>query len=143
MSLERADAVCSLQGHPWWAAGTGDVARYVELQTEFSLWRLTNFIEPLLAARESLPSLRTGAQEGVYVACIERMSPVEVDSYFGRFAQWIFRQEQERISSISLRLVGTVDGNIPPVLDAPVHRFAALVHLDSTTLSMAKGALNM
>jgi hypothetical protein len=37
------DRVCWLQGHPWWAANTANVGRFVELQTDFSLGRLARF----------------------------------------------------------------------------------------------------
>ena len=134
VALDRSDHVCSLQGHPWWAAKTGDVSRYVELQTDFSHWRLINFVEPLLSARESLSSLHTEAQEGVYVACVERMSPVEIDLYFVQFARWLLRQEQEWALPAPLRLIGTFDSNRPPVLDATVQRYVAVVHLDSAAL---------
>jgi len=44
----RQSRVCLLQGHPWWAARTGDLGRFVELQTDFSVWRLAYFVESAL-----------------------------------------------------------------------------------------------
>ena len=44
----RQDHVRLIQGHPWWAARTGNVGFFVNLQTQFSVWQLAIFIEAVL-----------------------------------------------------------------------------------------------
>ena len=133
LAHDRLDHVFFLQGHPWWAAGTGDVTHFVELQTEFSLWRLNDFVDSLSTERQKQPGLYTEAQESPHVVCVERMSPAEVDLYFGGAVQWLFRQQVRGAMPASLRFVGTFDSDRPPALDAMIERVAAVVHLSSTT----------
>ncbi len=127
----RQDYVRLIQGHPWWAADTGDVARYVGLQTEFNMWRLADFLGFALNGRQPFSRSRVERDVGDYVVCIERMSPVEIDSYFGMLAQWLLEGALDQTGPVSLRLIGTYDSDTPPDLDGRIRRVAALVHLDS------------
>lgn len=119
----RRRNIQEIQGHPWWAAGTGDVARYVDLQTEFSLWRLLEFVESALDV-----SSRKPPQE--YVACIQRMSPVEVSLYFEKFLGWLAGLTRGRRAPLSLRLFGTYDSQDRPLLGDRERSQFGLVHLD-------------
>lgn len=117
-----------IQGHPWWATQTGDVSRYVSLQMEFSILRLLDFVEVAQEAQEL--SIRTETSQGpVYVACIERMSPVELDFYFGVFARWLSKRVQNKAQRAPLQLTGTYDSQQPPVLDQRILAQTAVVHL--------------
>ncbi len=127
----RQDFVRLIQGHPWWAANTGNIARYVGLQTEFNTWRLADFLGFALNGRLPFSPSRVETHVGDYVVCIERVSPVEVDSYFGALAQWLLGGALDQIGPVSLRLIGTIDSETPPDLDGRIQRVAALVHLDS------------
>jgi hypothetical protein len=127
----RQDNVRLVQGHPWWAADTGDVARYIGLQTEFNMWRLADFLGFALNGRQPFSRSRVESDVGEYVVCMERMSLVEIDSYFGVLAQWLLEGALDQTGPASLRLIGTYDSDTPPDLDGRIRRVAALVHLDS------------
>lgn len=117
-----------IQGHPWWATQTGDLARFVSLQMEFSILRLLDFVEAAYDAPElSFP--RQSLQGPVHVACIEGMSPVELDFYFGVFVRWLSKRLQKKAEITPLRLIGTYDSQQPPVLDQRILAQAAVVHL--------------
>jgi hypothetical protein len=118
----RQSNIQEIQGHPWWAAGTGDVARFVNMQTEFSVWRFLEFVGSALDRDVRVPPHE-------YVACIQRMSPVEVSIYFDKFLGWLEGTARSRKASHSLRLFGTYDGSMPPVLDGRERPLFALVHL--------------
>lgn len=142
------DRICRLQGHPWWAAETADVGRFVELQTDFSLWRLAQFADSALNGGSDIwsclvhPSRSPGGalkgaggsnEEGTgicsHVVCVERMSPTEIELYFGIVAKWLVRNGAGETGPLAIRLVGTYDSRVPPVLDKPTSRLVALVHL--------------
>jgi hypothetical protein len=129
MVLGRPGHVRSIQGHPWWAARTQNVAHYVSLQTEFSLWRLADFMRSAVPGRRPGSRPQAEGDSDEYVVCIERMSPVEVDFYFGAISGWLARQAQDETRPVSLRLIGTYDSDAPPALNDRILRFTALVHL--------------
>jgi len=132
MTQGRQSQVRTIQGHPWWAAQTGNIAHYVNLQTEFNTWRLADFLKFALHNRQPL-SLRQAERDdaGDYVVCVERMSPVEIDLYFSKFLRWLLWMRQDAHRTVPLRLIGTYDSSIPPGLDHRILRVAALVHLGS------------
>jgi len=125
----RTSCVRSIQGHPWWAANTQDVARFVTMQTDHSLWRLADFVEIIEWEQASPPpaGIDGGTQE--YVALVEEMSPVEIELYFGRFLWWLSGRRQRGGSPIPLRLVGTYSTDSPPLLDDHILRLAGHVNL--------------
>ena len=127
----RQDHVRQIQGHPWWAASTGNIARYVGLQTEFNTWRLTDFLSFALRGRQPLPRDQAERESGGYVVCVERMSPIEIDFYFGALSWWLIKGVPDQVSNVSLRLIGTYDSDTSPGLDDRIGHIAALVHLDS------------
>ena len=128
----RRNYVCVIQGHPWWAASTGDIARYVGLQTKFSTWRLADFIE-FARHGTQLASQIQAMRDDDYVVCVERMSPVEIDFYFGGLSQWLLKGAPDQAVFVSLRLIGTYDSDTPPDLDDRILRVTALVHLSSAS----------
>ncbi len=127
---ERPGHVCTLQDHPWWAAGTGDVAYFTHLQTVFSAWRLAHFME-------SVPHDAHGTE--AYVICVERISLAEIDCYFEMLLLWLAREARSETNSVPLRLIGTYDSNTPPDLDPRVRRMAALVHLGGSDAPATDG----
>jgi hypothetical protein len=137
----RQDSVRLIQGHPWWAADTADVARYVGLQMEFSMWRLADFLGFALNGRQPLSRSRVETDVGDYVICVERMSPVEIDSYFGVLGQWLLEGAPDQAGSVSLRLIGTYDSDTPPDLDGRIRRVVALVHLSNAPRGTVKSLL--
>jgi len=137
--------VCFLQGHPWWAANTANVSHFVELQTDYSLWRLAHFAYSAVNGEESFsPDVMTEAAAGngqggepadqicVHVACVERLSPVEIELYFRVFAEWLLRDGAGESWFLPLRLIGTFDSLAPPHLDERVRRITGLVHLSGS-----------
>jgi hypothetical protein len=152
------DRVCWLRGHPWWAANTASVGRFVELQTDLSLSRLAHFANSARDAEES--SLRyggtgsfkaanrngreAGPMHGVcaFVACVERVSPVEIELYFRVVAEWLVtngKGAKGASSFVPLRLVGTYDGTTPPNLDDRILRVTGLVHLSGILDGASEG----
>ncbi len=129
----REDYVCVIQGHPWWAAQTGNIARYVGLQTKFSTWRLADFIGFARHSAQLSPQVRAVRDSDDHVICVERMSPIEIDFYFGGLSQWLLKDTPGQAVFVSLRLIGTYDSDTPPDLDDRILRVAALVHLSSAS----------
>lgn len=127
----RESRVCLLQGHPWWAARTGNVGRFVQLQTEFSAWRLAYFTESALHGEQPLSRVQADGDAGDYVAWVARMSPVEIDLYFRVVTEWLIRSAGGNARSMPIRLIGTYDTNTPPHLDDQILRATALVHLSN------------
>jgi hypothetical protein len=145
----QSDRVCWVQGHPWWAANSGDVSRFVELQTDFSLWRLAQFADsslhggsPICSPLAHPPGFHVGLcekateanGEGIaacrQVACVERMSPLEIELYFWIVARWLVQNGGGGFGPLPLRLVGTYDSRVAPALDEKIGRLVALVHLE-------------
>jgi DNA polymerase III delta prime subunit len=118
-----------LQGHPWWASKTNDVAYFVNLQTRFSEWRLAYFMESVLPSQQPPSQVQAENGTGDYGVCVERMSPVEIDFYFRAVSYWLLKSAQSKADRVSIRLIGTYDSSIPPDLDDQIQRVAALVHL--------------
>ena len=140
----RQDHVRLIQGHPWWAAGTGNVAFFVNLQTQFSVWQLAIFKEAVLhgaplssqngsteIASKPGRGARAGGDTGNYVVCVEQMSPLEIELYFSVVSHSLSGGEQGKAGSAPIRLIGTYDSPAPPDLDEHIARVTALVHLDS------------
>ncbi len=128
---DQQDHVRLIQGHPWWAASAGDVARYVGLQTEFNRWRLADFLRFALDGRQPLSGGQAKRNAGDFVVCVERMSPMEIDFYFRALSPWLREGTLDQAESASLRLIGTYDSDRLPDLDDRIQRAAALVHLGS------------
>lgn len=125
----RTNCVRSIQGHPWWAAHTQDVARFVTMQTDHSLWRLADFMESIEWEQTSPAPSTIGSDVQEHVALVHEMSPVEIELYFGRFLWWLSGRRQHDGSPIPLRLVGTYTTDSLPLLDDHILRLAAHVHL--------------
>lgn len=132
MTQGRQSQVRTIQGHPWWATETGDIGYYVNLQTEFSVWRLDDFMESILHRMPISSGIHGDRESSTYVVCVERMSPVEIDLYFSKFLRWLLWMGLDAHRTVPLRLIGTYDSSMPPGLDHRILRVAALVHLGST-----------
>jgi hypothetical protein len=139
------DRVCWLQGHPWWAADTANVGRFIELQTDYSLSRLARFAHPALNSEgtslrhDGVGPVNAGSRNGrhagpaygmcAFVACVERVSPVEIELYFRVVAEWLPTNGEGASRFVPLRLTGAFDGSTPPDLDERIRRVTGLVHL--------------
>jgi len=128
----REDHVCSVLGHPWWAGGTGDVAYYANMQIAYSEWRLVYFLADMLAGKQETPGNRPVDRAGSYVVCIERMSPAEIELYFGLLPYRLAAARQGMPGDVPVRLIGTYDSATLPILDARTLHVASLVHVDAT-----------
>jgi hypothetical protein len=127
----REDHVCFVSGHPWWASGTGDVAYYANMQMAFSEWRLVYFLADVLADGQETPGNRSVDRTGSYVVCIERMSPAEIELYFGLLPYRLVAARQGMPGDIPVRFIGTYDSDTAPTLDARTLHVAALVHMNA------------
>jgi hypothetical protein len=132
--------VFRVQGHPWWAANTGDIGHYVNLQTQFSVSRLAHFTRSILdrnpPAFRDLTQMSTGVRSAIaqngsggYVVCVERMSPAEIELYFRVVSASLLKSAQTAGNPAPIRLIGTYDSPTPPDLDDSILCFTAHVHL--------------
>jgi len=129
---ERRERVCTLVGHPWWAGNTDDMAYYANMQMAFSEWRLVYFLAAAQDDEERMPRVRSEDSVGGYAVCIERMSPAEIDLYFGTLAYKLAAAGQGMRRYLPVRFIGTYDSDMPPTLDVRTLSVAALVHVDAT-----------
>jgi hypothetical protein len=97
-------------GHARWAARSQDVSFFVEMQARFNRSKLLALIEEALVPDNA---------QRLFIACLARISPAEVDSYF-TMAGFQFWPEQvqgrdsaETVAPIpyphNVRLIGTMD----------------------------------
>ncbi len=122
--------ILTVQGHPWWAARTGNVARFVEIQSQFSIARISYFLDDILRDKDKTPE--KGADiASHFAACIESMSPVEINFYFKNTAQWLNYQKLTQKIVIPLHLIGTYDTLAGPTPDETVLQYAAIIHFTS------------
>lgn len=64
-------------GHPYWASGSQNVALFTQLQTRFNTEMLLSLIEEAWQPENS---------DRLFVACMSRISPAEVENYFSLVA---------------------------------------------------------
>ena len=64
-------------GHPYWASGSQNVALFTQIQTRFNTEMLLNLIEEAWQPENA---------DYLYIACLSRISPAEVENYFSRIA---------------------------------------------------------
>ena len=128
------DRVRVVSGHPWWAAQTGDVTRFVNAQTTYSLWRLEDFVSDVATSAAQAFQIPMSVKK-TFVAVIEKMSRAETDAYFGPFIK-------ERTSSFTpgqaagqLRIFGTFDAEESPHLPGDIERAVATIHLKRTSVT--------
>ncbi len=133
----RKSHVSLLQGHPWWASKTNDVAYFVNLQTRFTEWRLAYFMESVLLSQQPSSQVQAESGTGDYVVCVQRMSPAEIDFYFSVVSQSLLKMAQGKAEAVPIRLLGTYDTMTPPDLDTQTRRFVALVHLSGLLVEEA------
>lgn len=140
IAARRSSRVCLLQGHPWWAENTCDTSHYVNLQTQFSVWRLAHFTQSILDGktpafqdlRQASSSVRSGHGSGDYVVCVEHMSPAEIELYFRVVSESLRKSALTTACSAPIRLIGTFDSQTPPDLEKSILRLTAVVHLENS-----------
>ena len=133
----QKDRVCLLQGHPWWATGTDNVGYFVDLQTRFSTWQLAYFADFLLTKRAPTTQQVSGSDQGSqthdntdgYVVCVERLSRLEIEFYYGAFAAWLLKSAPVKTRPAPIRLIGTYDSDMPPDQDDFTLGLTAVIHL--------------
>ena len=64
-------------GHPYWASGSQNVALFTQIQTRFNTEMLLCLIEE---------AWQPGNSDRLFIACMSRISPAEVEDYFSRVA---------------------------------------------------------
>lgn len=135
-----ADSLCpghpervrTLRGHPWWAAQTGDVNRFVAAQMNYDKWRLEDFVADMVRTVHEIRRPNLAAQPA-FVVIIENMSPVETDFYFHSFLnEWISSAVQGKIAG-RFMLIGTLDAPQSPGLSAATKKIVTMVNLVSSS----------
>ncbi|QPC83132.1 hypothetical protein G4Y79_01790 [Phototrophicus methaneseepsis] len=99
-----------MNGHAWWAEKTRDIAFFIETQTRFNTVKLLAVIEEAWQPENT---------NSVFVACLTRISPAEVISFFSDLAfqlqhGQIMRLPRARLTEPipyppNLFLIGTMD----------------------------------
>jgi hypothetical protein len=76
--MRDASHQCKIMiGHPYWASGSQNVALFTQLQTRFNTEMLLSLIEEAWQPENS---------DRLFIACMARISPAEVENYFSRLA---------------------------------------------------------
>ncbi len=110
LSDQESMNVQMLTGHPWWAERSSDIASHTELQVRFTTEKMLSIIE------------EAGQPENahlVFVACLTRISPAELLSFFTEVAFQLRNGQIMRLGDThlsesipfpsNLRIIGTMD----------------------------------
>jgi hypothetical protein len=102
----------TMVGHPWWANRTENVAQFIEAQT---LWNTSKIIDLVMEAGQPENANK------LFVACMTRISPSELNEFFTGMAYQLRRGQVMRVGPVhydepihfprNVRLVGTMDEN--------------------------------
>jgi hypothetical protein len=108
-----------MPGHAWWAGQTGNVAPYTHAQTRLNTCKLLDVLEEAHAPE---------SQERVLLACLTRISPAELMTFFSATAFQLQHGELMRLFGAhftepvpyprNLLLAGTLDAGYAHDLDA-------------------------
>lgn len=128
------DRVRVVSGHPWWAAQTGDVTRFVNVQTTYNLWRLADFVSDVATSVAQAIQIPTPVEK-VFVAVVERMSRAETDAYFGPFTKKETPSSTLGQAAGQLRIFGTFDADESPYLPGNIERAVAAIHLKRASVA--------
>lgn len=109
-------------GHAWWAGRSGDVGFFTAAQTRFNTEKILAVIEEALQPENA---------QRIYIACLTRISPAELSSFFSEIALQLQQGQLIRLPAVHLTqpvpyppnlfLIGTMDtphldGLIPDLL---------------------------
>lgn len=97
-------------GHAWWAGRSGDVGFFTQAQTRFNSAKILAMVEEALQPENA---------QRVYIACLTRISPAEVISFFSEIALQLQHGQLIRLPGVHLTqpipyppnlfLIGTMD----------------------------------
>ncbi len=107
-----------MPGHAWWAGQTGDVGLYTEAQTRLNTSKILELIEV---------AWRSENTSRVFIACLNRISPAELEGYFLDTAFQLQRGELMRLPTAhfaepvpfppNLIVIGTLDTDADTISD--------------------------
>ena len=130
-------------GHSWWVNEHTDAVLFVETQTRWNSNKIFDLIE-----EASLPE---NAQR-MYIACLTRISPAELNEFFSEVAFQLRHNELIRISSMHITeplhfpknmfLIGTMDVRQFKWLDEDLASKASLIHwnpVENDNLDLSTG----
>ena len=110
LSEQESLHIQMINGHPWWADSCVDVANYTNLHTRFTTEKVLAVIEEA-SQPENL--------QQVFVACLTRISPAELLSFFTEVALQLQSGQITRLGDThlsepipfpsNLRIIGTMD----------------------------------
>jgi hypothetical protein len=110
LSEQESLHIQMITGHPWWAEACDDVANYTKLHTRFAT-------EKVLAVIEEASQPENHQQ--VFIACLTRISPAELLSFFTEVALQLQSGQITRLGDThlsepipfpsNLRIIGTID----------------------------------
>ncbi len=118
-----------LDGHAWWAGHTGNVALFTEVQTRFTSAKILALVE------EALQPVNANR---VFIACLTRISPAELNGYFSEVAFQLGHGQLMRLPGAhllepipyppNLFLLGTMDTTDCNLVDADLLSKANIIH---------------
>jgi len=82
-----------ITGHPWWAERSDDVARHTGFHTRFSTEKILSIIEE---------AAQPGNSHQVFIACLTRISPAELLSFFTEVAFQLQNGQMMRLGDTHL-----------------------------------------
>ena len=110
LSEQESLHVQMITGHPWWAEKSDDVASHTGLHTRFSTEKILSIIEE---------AAQPGNAHQVFIACLTRISPAELLSFFTEVAFQLQNGQIMRLGDThlsepipfppNLRIIGTMD----------------------------------
>jgi hypothetical protein len=117
-------------GHAWWAGRSGDVGFFTQAQTRFNSAKILALVEEALQPENA---------QRVYIACLTRISPAEVISFFSEIALQLQHGQLIRLPGVHLTqpipnpphllLIGTMDTTQSDWADANLLSGEAVIYL--------------
>ena|SRR5579859_997217 len=118
-----------MPGHAWWAGQTGNVGLFTEAQTRLNASKILALIEEAWLPENT---------SRVFMACLNRISPAELEGFFAGTAFQLQRGELMRLPTAhftepipfphNLILIGTLDTEADTVLDAGLTSEISVIH---------------
>ena len=118
-----------MPGHAWWAGQTGNVGLFTEAQTRLNTSKILALIEE---------AWRPENTSRVFMACLTRISPAELEGFFSDTAFQLQRGELMRLPTAhfsepvpfpsNLMMIGTIDTDAGTISDAATMPVTYVIH---------------
>ncbi len=122
-----------MPGHAWWAGQTGNVGLFTEAQTRLNTSKILDLIEEAWRPKNT---------SRVFMACLNRISPAELEGFFSDTAFQLQRGELMRLPTAhfdepvpfppNLMLIGTIDTDAGMISEAATMPETSVIHWSSS-----------